>query len=89
MLFNTQQRQTQNIVMITFWSGFSGYAINTILILFLTRSVFSHGLGYDQAKAYAFIGITQATCYLMPILGGYMADNVLGLRRSILLGSVL
>lgn len=87
--FNLQQLQTNNIVMITFWSGFSGYAINTILILFLTRSVISHGLGYDQAKAYAFIGITQATCYLMPILGGYMADNVLGLRRSILLGSVL
>jgi POT family proton-dependent oligopeptide transporter len=87
--FNKQQLQTSNIVMITFWSGFSGYAINTILILFLTRSVLAHGLGYDQAKAYAFIGITQATCYLMPILGGYMADNVLGLRRSILLGSVL
>ena len=87
--FNRPQLQTSNIVMITFWSGFSGYAINTILILFLTRSVFSHGLGYDQVKAYAFIGITQATCYLMPILGGYMADNVLGLRRSILLGSIL
>lgn len=87
--FNRQQRQTSNIVMITFWSGFSGYAINTILILFLTRTVLSHGLGYAPAKAYAFVGITQATCYLMPILGGYMADTILGLRRSILLGSVL
>lgn len=47
-----------------------------------------HGLGYDQGKAYAFMGISQATGYLMPILGGYMADQVLGLRRSILFGSV-
>ena len=87
--FNKQQKQSTNIVMITFWSQFSTYALNTILILFLTRPMISRGLGYDQAKAYAFIGISQATGYLMPVLGGYMADSVLGLRRSILLGSVL
>jgi len=87
--FNKQQKQSTNIVMITFWSQFSSYALNTILILFLTRPLIARGLGYDQAKAYAFIGISQATGYLMPVLGGYMADNILGLRRSILLGSVL
>ena len=86
---NIRQKQTSNIIMIIFWSQFSVYALNTILILFLTRPLIAHGLGYNQAKAYAFIGISQATGYLMPILGGYMADNVLGLRRSILLGSVL
>lgn len=88
-LFSTRRQQTTNIIMITFWSQFSAYALNTILILFLTRPMLAHGLGYNQAKAYAFIGISQATGYLMPILGGYMADNVLGIRRSILLGSVL
>ncbi len=83
-----QQQQTTNIIMITFWSQFASFALNTILILFLTRPLIAHGLGYDQAKAYAFIGISQATGYLMPILGGYMADTVLGMRRSILLGSI-
>jgi len=87
--FNIRRQQTTNIIMITFWSQFSTYALNTILILFLTRPLFQHGLGYNQAKAYAFIGISQATGYLMPILGGYMADSVLGMRRSILLGSIL
>jgi POT family proton-dependent oligopeptide transporter len=86
---STRQQQTTNIIMITFWSQFSTYALNTILILFLTRPMLAHGLGYNQAKAYAFIGISQATGYLMPILGGFMADNVLGIRRSILLGSIL
>lgn len=84
-----QRKQTTNIVMITFWSQFSGIAFNTILILFLTRPILTHGLGYSQAKAYAFIGIFNATSYLMPILGGAMADRVLGLRRSILLGGLL
>lgn len=86
---DTRQKQTMNIVMITFWSQFASYALNTILILFLTRPLLAQGLGYSQAKAYAFIGISQATGYLMPILGGHMADSVLGMRRSILLGSIL
>ncbi|MCC5015554.1 MULTISPECIES: peptide MFS transporter [Legionella] len=86
--WDTRQQQTNNIVLITFWSQFSSYALNTVLILFLTRPLLTHGLGYDQEKAYAFIGISQATGYLMPILGGFMADKVLGVRRAILLGSI-
>ncbi|STX51196.1 IraAB [Legionella busanensis] len=84
-----RQQQTNNIVLITFWSQFSVYALNTVLILFLTRPLIEHGLGYNQAKAYAFIGVTQATSYLMPVLGGFMADQILGLRRAILLGSIM
>lgn len=84
-----QRKQTTNVIMITFWSQFASYALNTILILFLTRPLIAHGLGYNQTKAYAFIGISSATGYLMPILGGYMADKVLGVRRSILLSSTL
>lgn len=86
---NLQHKQTLTIALITFWSQFAAYGLNTILILFLTNSMLEHGLGYTQAQAYTFIGVSQATGYLMPILGGYMADQVLGLRRSILLGSVL
>ncbi|HAU2049762.1 TPA: peptide MFS transporter, partial [Legionella pneumophila] len=84
-----RQKQTNNIIFITFWSQFSVYALNTVLVLFLTRPLIAQGLGYSQAKAYAFIGVTQATGYLMPILGGYMADNIVGVRRSILLGSIM
>lgn len=87
--FNLRVKQTSNIIMITFWSQFASYAFNTIFVLFLTRPLFKHGLGYDQAQAYAFIGIAGATGYLTPLLGGYMADNILGIRRSILLGSAM
>lgn len=84
-----RQKQTNNIIFITFWSQFSVYALNTILVLFLTRPLIAQGLGYSQAKAYAFMGVTQAMGYLMPILGGYMADTIVGIRRSILLGSIM
>lgn len=84
-----RQKQTNNIIFITFWSQFSVYALNTILVLFLTRPLWEQGLGYSQAKAYAFIGVAHATGYLMPMLGGYMADTIVGIRRSILLGSIM
>lgn len=84
-----RKKQTQNIVFITFWSQFSVYALNTILVLFLTRPLWAQGLGYSQAKAYAFIGVAHAAGYLMPMLGGYMADTVVGIRRSIFLGSIM
>lgn len=83
------EAQAGNIVMITFWSQFSVYSLNTILVLFLTRPLFQNGLGYNEGQAYAFIGTSQALGYLMPLLGGYMADNVLGVRRSILIGSTM
>jgi POT family proton-dependent oligopeptide transporter len=86
--WDTRQQQTNNIVIITFWSQFSSYALNAIMILFLTRPLLTHGLGYSQSKAYAFMGISQATGYLMPVLGGFMADKILGMRRAIMLGSI-
>jgi POT family proton-dependent oligopeptide transporter len=87
--FDHKQKQVNTIAMITFWSQFSVYVFNTVLILFLTRPILTHGLGFSEAKAYAFIGVSQATGYLMPMLGGYMADNHLGIRRAILIGSIL
>lgn len=87
--FNLKQRQANTVAMITFWSQFAVYTFNTVLILYLTRPMWKYGLGYSEETAYAFMGVTQAVGYLMPMLGGYMADKVIGLRRSILLGSVL
>jgi POT family proton-dependent oligopeptide transporter len=84
-----RQKQTNNILYITFWSQFSVYAFNTVLVLFLTRPIISQGLGYSQVEAYAFMGVTQAAGYLMPVLGGHMADSIVGVRRSILLGSIM
>jgi POT family proton-dependent oligopeptide transporter len=86
---SSQQLQIKNVALITFWAQFAAAAQYAILVLFLTRPLSAHGLGFSQAEAYTFFGVCQAIGYLTPLLGGYMADNVLGLRRSILLGSIL
>lgn len=87
--FDKQQKQVNHIALITFWSQFSVYVLNTVLILFLTRPILTHGLGYSESRAYAFMGVTSAMGYLMPVIGGHMADSVLGIRRSIFIGSFL
>lgn len=86
---NHKQKQVNNIAMITFWSQFSVYVLNTVMVLFLTMPVIKHGLGYGEGQAYIFIGVSQAMGYIMPIVGGFMADKVIGLLRSILVGSIL
>lgn len=84
-----KQKQTNNVAMITFWSQFASYTLNTVLVLFLVRPLWQHGLGYSESKAYLFIGVANAMGYLMPMAGGFMADRVVGMRRSILIGSIL
>ncbi|WP_201258093.1 POT-type proton-dependent oligopeptide transporter [Piscirickettsia litoralis] len=88
-LFDLKQRQVNTIAMITFWSQFAVYTLNTILVLYLTRPLWQDGLGLSEAQAYAFMGVSQAMGYLMPMMGGFMADNIVGVRRSILIGSLL
>ncbi|MBR9726928.1 peptide MFS transporter [Shewanella intestini] len=87
--FDLKQRQVNTIVGITFWSQFATYTILTVFIVYLTMPLIKDGLGMTQAQAYAFMGASGAVGYLMPMLGGYMADKVLGIRRSILIGSIL
>ena len=90
MFFSSSNlRNQQTSIMITFWSQFATYSFNAVFIVFLTRTMLQNGLGYSQEKAYAFMGISSAVLYLTPIFGGYLADGLLGIRRSIIFGSIM
>ena len=72
-----------------FWERFSYYGMRALLILFMTAGIASGGLGYDAAKAGAIYGLYTASVYLLALPGGWIADRLLGQRRSVLLGGVL
>lgn len=72
-----------------FWERFSYYGMRALLILFMTAGIASGGLGYDAAKAGAIYGLYTASVYLLALPGGWVADRLLGQRRSVLLGGVL
>jgi len=63
--------------------------MRAILVLYMTTAIAEGGLGYGEAKAYTIYGWFTGLVYLLTLLGGYMADNYLGRRKSITIGGFL
>lgn len=86
------------------WERFSFYGMQALLVLFMTKELllpghvenialfgpFSKLYGglEGQALASAIFGTYAAAVYLTPILGGFVADRLLGKRRTVLLGAI-
>lgn len=71
------------------WERFAYYGMRAILILFMTASAASGGLGFDVGKAGAVYGTYVALVYMLSLPGGWIADKILGLRKSVLYGGIL
>src|SRR5262245_45965496 len=63
------------------WERFSFYGISAIIVLYMTKE-----LGMADDAAYLAFGAYTAFSFMTPILGGFVADKVLGLRRSVVIG---
>src|SRR5947208_1945966 len=66
------------------WERFSYYGMRALLILFMTADVAKGGLGFDTARAANIYGNYTMMVYLTPLLGGFLADKLLGARRAVL-----
>ncbi len=71
------------------WERFSFYGMRAILMLFMVLAVSEGGLGYDDKKAADIYGTYTMSGYLLCILGGFLADNFIGARRSVLVGGII
>lgn len=71
------------------WERFSYYGMRALLILFMTATAANGGLGYDNKRAASVYAAYVGSVYLMSIPGGWIADNVLGTRRSVLVGGII
>ncbi len=66
------------------WERFSYYGMRGILIFFLTQHLL-----FDQASASAQYGSYTSLVYLVPLVGGILADRYLGTRKAVLFGAIL
>ncbi|MBP8246693.1 MAG: MFS transporter, partial [Phenylobacterium sp.] len=66
------------------WERFSYYGMRGILIFYLTQHLL-----FDQATATAQYGSYTALVYLLPLLGGLLADRYLGTRKAVAFGALL
>ncbi|MGW3614042.1 peptide MFS transporter [Micromonospora sp. NPDC005163] len=71
------------------WERFSFYGMRAILVLYLTAEAADDGLGLSESGANAVYGTYNAMVYLMALPGGWVADRLIGARRSVLWGGVV
>jgi proton-dependent oligopeptide transporter, POT family len=71
------------------WERFSYYGLRPLLVLFMAAAMADGGFGFDRTTASSIVGIYAASVYLASLPGGWIADRLWGLRKSILIGAVL
>lgn len=86
-VFNQMRRHPKGLHILFFaemWERFSYYGMRGLLIFYLTQ----HFL-FDDRFAQAQYGSYTALVYLLPLLGGFLADKYLGNRKAIAFGALL
>ena len=73
------------------WERFSYYGMRALLVIFLVTSLTDSnaGWGWEREAALALLGTYVSMVYLTPIIGGYIADKIIGYRRAVVIGALL
>ena len=72
------------------WERFSYYGMRALLILYMVSELFKDlSNGEAKIEALGIYGSYTAMVYLFPVVGGLLADKVLGYRKAILFGGTL
>jgi POT family proton-dependent oligopeptide transporter len=71
------------------WERFTHYGMRAILVLFMVTGAADGGLGISDQEASSIYGLFVASCYLLSLLGGWMADRLLGAQRAVIGGAAL
>jgi proton-dependent oligopeptide transporter, POT family len=71
------------------WERFSYYGMRAFLILYMTAPITAGGLGFSDADASSIYGLYTGSVWAAAILGGLIADRILGQYRSVLAGGAI
>jgi proton-dependent oligopeptide transporter, POT family len=78
-----------NLFGVELWERFSFYGMLTILGYYLYYSVTDGGLGLPKSTATGIVGAYGGLVYLSTVLGGWIADRLLGMERTVFYGGVV
>ena len=84
-----QPRGLATLFLTEMWERFSYYGMRSVLILYAVAAVGQGGLGLDDHVASSVYGLYIAATYVFALLGGWVADRLLGAQRAVLAGAVL
>jgi POT family proton-dependent oligopeptide transporter len=86
------------LFLVEMWERFSYYGMRGLLVLYLVQSTtpapdvtgfVNPGRGWSRAEASLLYGWYTGMAYLLPIVGGFVADRVLGTHRSMVVGGLV
>lgn len=66
------------------WERYGFYVVQTLLALYLVLH-----FKWEDARVYPLVGSFTALTYSSPVIGGWIADRLLGQKRAILCGAVI
>ena len=92
--FFGQPRALSTLFFTEMWERFSFYGMRAILVLYLIAppdgaTPPGGGLGFSNADAAAIYGTYASLIYLLPLVGGWVADRLTGPRKAVLLGGII
>ncbi len=87
--FFGQPGMLANLFSVEMWERFSFYGMQALVLYYMYYAVSDGGLGLDEGVAAGIVGAYGGTVYLCSILGGWVADRLLGSERTMLTSAVL
>ena len=83
-----QPRGLATLFLTEMWERFTYYGMRAVLILCMVDPVARGGLGIDDKSANNAYGLYVGGTYLFGLLGGWVADRLIGSQRAVMAGAV-
>ncbi len=71
------------------WERMSYYGMRALLVLFMTASLQTQGLGFTVATAGAIYGLYTGAVYFLGLPGGWLADRLIGGKKAVWYGGLI
>jgi proton-dependent oligopeptide transporter, POT family len=86
--FFDQPRGVMLIAATEFWERFSYYGFIGLVTLFMAADPATGGLGMDKGFTLKLFGVAVGMMFMAPLLGGWIADRLIGPYSAVVLGCV-
>ena len=78
-----------NLAGVEMWERFSFYGMQGLLAFYIYYSLSDGGLGMSEAAATSIVGAYGGLVYLSSVIGGWVADRVLGAEKTLLAAALI
>ena len=89
MSFRNHPKGLYTLFFTEMWERMSYYGMRGILVLFMTAAIADGGLEINAKSASAIYGIYSSSVYLVALLGGWIADRLIGQQKAIFYGGLI